>query len=212
MRFIRSSRPELPSPCHCFVSSFVPGAATDVEPGQLAGLIIDTLIMGSWRSDPETDGEGEPERCSRPRTRFGGRCRTMIGPRALPMKSPPAGGSTAAHSTGPVAMNTAAATSEVTLRSTFLIALAGAIRESTRTVRVSTSSRRELRAAPGPICHARDQIGDVGRQRRNPDSEEGRVRHQRRDATSTSDDSRHDSGRKQRTCGFGGQRHMRSLA
>jgi hypothetical protein len=66
MRFIRSSRPELPSPCHCFVSSFVPGAATDVEPGQLAGLIIDTLIMGSWRSDPETDGEDEPERCSRP--------------------------------------------------------------------------------------------------------------------------------------------------
>jgi hypothetical protein len=61
-------------------------------------------------------------------------------------------------------------------------------------------------------CHARDQIGDVGRQRRNPDCEEGRVRHQRRDATSTSDDSRHDSGRKQRTCGFGGQRHMRSLA
>jgi hypothetical protein len=60
--------------------------------------------------------------------------------------------------------------------------------------------------------HARDQIGVVGRQRRNPDGEEGRVRHQRRDATSTSDDSRYDSGRKQRTCGFGGQRHMRSLA
>jgi hypothetical protein len=129
------------------------------------------------------------------RTRYGGRCRTMIGPRALPIKSPPASGATAAHSTGPVAMNTAAATSEVTPEKHILDRIGG---RDTRGHQDGPRLDEFTARAEGRAWadrHARDQIGDAGRQRRNPDGGEGRVRHQRRDATSTSDDSRHDSGR-----------------